>query len=281
MRSKDELKTAIIQTVKTIKKTNPMAGSVTNTVTINFVANAQLAVGGSAAMCYVSDECEFLAKVSGAFYINMGTIMPLYEESLPHTAKVLHDLKKNWVVDVVAVGIGEIRTKILQQFKEYKPTIIRGNASEIITLSGMWGLNKTNETLRAKGVDSTDPVLAAKDAAVAIAKFTKGVVAVSGETDLITDGECITYSHGGSHFMRKITGAGCSLGGVMAIYATHGDNFIAALAAHAVYNHAATKATKTATGPASFQINFIDELYNATAEDIADNPFDIESISGV
>ena len=45
-------------------------------------------------------------------------------------------------------------------------------------------------------------------------------VAASGEVDLITDGSIIAYSHGGCHFMEKITGAGCSVGGIVAIYAT-------------------------------------------------------------
>ena len=278
MRNKTEIQNQIIQTVETVKKTNPMAASVTNTVTINFVANAQLAVGGSAAMCYVADECEFLAKVGGSFYINMGTIFPLYEDTLPKTAKVLYELNKAWVIDIVAVGIGEIRTKVLMQIKDYKPSIIRGNASEVITLAGLWGLTNQSDSMRAKGVDATDEVETAKDAAIALAKFTNGAVAVSGKTDLITDGDYIAYSQGGSHFMTKITGAGCSLGGVMAVYATAGDAFIAALTAHAVYNLAAVKATQTATGPASYQTNFIDELYKATAEQIANNPFELVEV---
>ena len=38
----------VYKAVEEIRATNPMAGSITNTVTIDFVANAQLAVGGSA-----------------------------------------------------------------------------------------------------------------------------------------------------------------------------------------------------------------------------------------
>ncbi|WP_229249823.1 hydroxyethylthiazole kinase [Desulfosporosinus shakirovi] len=38
---------------------------------MNFVANAQLAVGGSAAMVYLPDEGEFLVKAGGAAYINI------------------------------------------------------------------------------------------------------------------------------------------------------------------------------------------------------------------
>jgi len=273
-----EIKKKIIQAVETVRKTNPMAGSITNSVTINFVANAQLAVGGSAAMVYLPDEGEFLAKAGGATYINVGTLLPIYEQTLPHTAKVLYEEGKPWVLDPVAVGIGSLRTKLLQQFKEYKPTVIRGNASEILALAGLWGLDGGTDKSNVRGVDSTDSVNSAKAAAIALARYTGGAVAVSGETDLVTDGSVIVSSYGGSHFMEKITGAGCSLGGVIAVYATVASPFIAALTGTAVFNLAGARAEKKVDGPGSFQVQFLDELYKASAEEIADNPFEIEEV---
>ena len=184
MINKEDIQNQVIQAVETVKRANPMAGSITNTVTINFVANAQLAVGGSAAMVYLPDEGEFLAKVGGATYINVGTLLPVYEQTLPHIAKVLHDTGKPWVLDPVAIGIGSLRTQLLRQFREYKPSIIRGNASEIIALAGLWGLDGGTDVSNVRGVDSTDSVNASKAAAVSLAKWTGGAVAVSGKTDL-------------------------------------------------------------------------------------------------
>lgn len=278
MISKKDIQKQMIQAVETVKRTNPMAGSITNSVTINFVANAQLAVGGAAAMVYLPDEGEFLAKAGGATYINVGTLLPIYEETLPRTAKTLYDAGKPWVLDPVAIGIGSLRTKLLKQFKEYKPSVIRGNASEIIALAGLWELDGGTDRSKVRGVDSTDCVSAAKAAAAALAKWTGGAVAVSGKTDLITDGSVVAFSHGGSHFMEKITGAGCSLGGVAAVYATAASPFIAALTASAVYNLAGTRAEKEVDGPGSFQVKFLDELYLATAAEIAGNPFEIEVV---
>lgn len=275
---KEEIQDLMIQAVDTVRRTNPMAGSITNTVTINFVANAQLAVGGSAAMVYLPDEGEFLARAGGATYINVGTLLPVYAETLPHIAKVLHDTGKPWVLDPVAIGIGSLRTELLKEFKAYKPDVIRGNASEIIALAGLWGLDGGAEVSNARGVDSTDSVSAAKAAAVALTKWTGGAVAVSGKTDLVTDGKVIAISHGGSHFMERITGSGCSLGGVVAVYATAASPFIAALTATAVYNLAGNRAEKKVAGPGSFQMQFLDELYQATAADIANNPFEIEEV---
>ena len=275
MYTNEEIKSQVIEAVKKVKSSNPMAGSITNSVTINFVANAQLAVGGSAAMVYLPDEGEFLANAGGATYINVGTLMPIYEETLPRTAKVLHEAGKPWVLDPVAIGIGDLRTSLLKQFKEYKPTIIRGNASEIIALAGLWELNGGAESSNVRGVDSTDTVTAAKEAAKALAKYTSGAVAVSGETDLVTDGTTVVYSHGGSKFMEMVTGCGCSLGGVTAVYATAASPFIAALTATAVYNLAGKRAEEKVQGPGCFYVQFIDELYVASPEDIASNPFEI------
>lgn len=278
MLKKEKIQESMISAVQSIKQSNPMAGSITNAVTINFVANAQLAVGGSAAMVYIPDEAEFLAKAGGAMYINVGTIMPIYEETLSHVGKILYEKKKPWVLDPVAIGIGSLRTKILKEFKNYKPSIIRGNASEIIALAGLWGLDGGTNNSQVRGVDSTNPVDDAKEAAIELAKWTGGAVAVSGEIDLITDGSLLAYSQGGSTFMEKITGAGCSLGGVMAIYLTSTSPFIAALTGTQVYNLAGKLSEQKAEGTGSFYMYFLDELYKARAKDIANNEFKIEEV---
>lgn len=271
-----QIQQQIIEAVRTVKAENPMAGSITNSVTINFVANAQLAVGGSAAMVYLPDEGEFLAQAGGATYINVGTLLPVYEQTLPRTAKTLHEMGKPWVLDPVAIGIGSMRTELLRAFRPYRPSIIRGNASEIIGLAALWELDTSAGTGKTRGVDTTDTVDAARSAAVALARWTGGAVAVSGVIDLVTDSKVVARSYGGSHFMEKITGSGCSLGGVAAVYATAATPFIAALTATAVYNLAGARAEARAQGPGSFQVEFLDALYCATPEEIAANPFDLE-----
>ena len=273
----DQLQSGIVEAARKVRANNPMAGSITNSVTIDFVANAQLAVGGSAAMVYLPDEGECLVAAGGAVYINMGTLLPVYEETLPRTAAAAHAADKPWVLDPVGIGIGSLRTKLLRGFKRYKPAIVRGNASEIIALAGLWDLEgDASELSRARGVDTTDTVAAARDAAVALARYTGGAVAVSGESDLVTDGSTVAYSTGGSALMGKVTGFGCSLGGVAAVYATQADPFTAALAAAAHYNVAGTRAAAAADAPASFKVAFIDELYRAMPDDIANNPLRIE-----
>ena len=276
--TESEIRDAVRETAKLAKASNPLTPSITNTVTINFVANAQLAVGGSAAMVYLPDEGVSMAKAGAAMYINVGTLFPIYAETLPKTAAVLHEENKPWVLDPVAIGMGQMRTNLLTTFKTYKPSIIRGNASEIIALAGLWGLEGGTDTSDVRGVDSTDSVRSAAHAAAALAQWTGGAVAVSGEEDLITDGRQIVLSQGGSEMMPCITGTGCSLGGVMAVYAAVADPFIAAITGAAVYNLAGTKAAAHASGTGSFQTAFIDELYVATPDAIAQNPLIVEEV---
>ena len=76
--------------------------------------------------------------------------------------------------------------------------------------------------------------------------------------------------------MSKITGCGCSQGGVLAVYACVTDPFTAAVCGTAVYNVAGTRAAAVADAPASFKVAFIDELYRATAQDIADSRLELE-----
>ena len=266
-----EISSAIKSTVDKVRATNPMAPSITNTVTQDFVANAQLAVGGSAAMLYLPDECEAIAKIAPAFYINMGTAMPFYAETLPRAARALWENQKPWVLDPVGIGMAELRTRLLLELKNFKPSIVRGNASEIIALAKFWELIDDSQGGLVRGVDSTEKVSSAKDAAIALAKFTGGAVAVSGEEDLVTDGKEEILCAGGSELFTKITGSGCALGGVMAIYAAVASPFIAALTATTIFNLAGAKAAGEVDAPASFKVAFLDELYKLKPEDIAGN----------
>lgn len=276
--TKEALRHEIKAAVRLAREKNPLAPSITNTVTVNLVANAQLAVGGSAAMIYLADEGEAMATAGGAMYINMGTMLPVYAETLPRTARALSTLGKPWVIDPVGIGTGGLRTSLLLGFRTDRPTIIRGNSSEVMALAELWELSNGTASGGVRGVDATDTVEAARPAAIALARHTGGAVAVSGAVDLVTDGRIIVLAEGGSKFLPMITGAGCSLGGVAAVYACVATPFVAALTATAIYNFAGAMAEKHAKGPAGFQTAFLDALYQATPEDVSAQPFTLEIV---
>lgn len=275
---KHELEQAVAHAVEQTKATTPLAGSITNAVTMNLVANAQIAVGGSAAMVYLEDEAVGLSEVADAFYVNAGTLLPPHEQSIPAVAQHMQQLGKSLVLDPVGIGLGSLRTRVLVALKPCKPAIVRGNASEIIALANLWDLAGVEAAGGPRGVDAVDEVDDALAAALAIARFTKGAVAISGETDVVTDGALVARSHGGSVMMTNITGAGCSQGGVIAIYAAVADPFAAALAGVQVYNLAGSRAAAATDAPASFQVAFLDELFRATPQDVAGNPFELAEV---
>ena len=112
------LRKQIVQAVSKVRETTPLAQSFTNFVTMNLVANAQLAAGGTAAMSFLPDDVIDTAEIAGSNYINVGTLLPFFKDALPEIARKLHENGKTWVLDPVAAGIGETRTDILESFRD-------------------------------------------------------------------------------------------------------------------------------------------------------------------
>ncbi len=275
----DSLAQAMEVAIETAQHTHPLTPSITNSVTVDFVANAQLAAGGSAAMIYLADEACGLAELGASFYVNLGTLLPVHKESIPAVAACCNASATPWVLDPVGIGLGEVREAILAALRHTPPSIVRGNASEIRALAETWDLwHPSGDATVVHGVDATDDVESAEEAAVALARFTGGAVAVSGAQDLITDGAQIVRLRGGSPLMERVTGFGCSLGGVMAVYAATATPLVAACAGSALYNIAANEALKISQGPASFKVAFLDQVANLGPRTIASCPFTITPV---
>lgn len=269
-----EIRARIKEAIDNVRKNVPLVPSMTNIVTVSYVADAQLAVGASAAMVNLPDEGEKLASISNAFYFNLGTFSTELAATISRTIRVLKNEKKNWVLDPVGIGMGGLRTDTLMMLREFPPQIIRGNASEIIALANLWGLHTGTAAADIKGVDSTADTKSARQSAILLAQHIKGAVAVSGDVDLITDGKVVYWVAGGSELFTKIAGSGCALGGVIAAYAAVDCNpLIAALTGSVVFKTAGIRAAKQADSPASFKIAFLDELYRLAANDAITMPF--------
>ena len=122
-----------------------------------------------------------MVSICGSTLINIGTLSQRWIESMEKAAKKAHEIGKGWVLDPVGVGATEIRMKTCLNLLKYCPSVIRGNASEILALAGAAG--------SGRGVDSTDSSMAALEAGKALAKQNKCVVGITGEVDYVTDGE--------------------------------------------------------------------------------------------
>lgn len=231
---------------------SPLVHCITNYVAMNFAANTCLAAGASPAMVHAEQEVRGFAEVAAALTINIGTLSTPWAESMILAAKAASNSGTPWVLDPVAHFISPFRTEATQKLVDEKPTIIRGNASEILALAGAQSTGK--------GVDSGDSVADAQEAATQLARKIGSIVAVTGEKDLVTDGETVVRLSGGSALMPKVTAMGCSLTALMGGYAAVSSPFIAAQSALAHFKAAGSLAQTKADGPGSFQVHFLDGL---------------------
>jgi len=243
-----------------MRATAPLVHNITNFVAMNVMANVLLAVGASPAMVHAREEAAEFAALAQALTVNIGTPDPDWGAAMQDAAKVMNDHKRPWVFDPVGVAATRFRQDLSQELLALKPKVIRGNASEILTLAGLSG--------SARGVDAGDSVDAAMDAATALAQSTGGVVAVSGPVDFVTDGTRAFRVSNGHPLMTRVTVLGCSLNGVIAAFCVGQPALEATVAALASYGLAGEVAAQTATGPGSFLPAFLDALAAQTPEDL-------------
>jgi hydroxyethylthiazole kinase len=158
------------------------------------------------------------------------------------------------VLDPVGAGATAYRTATARKLlKEVRPTIVRGNASEIRAL-------ETHEA-RTKGVDSTHTSDEAFQAAVALARTHGCVVSVSGVVDVIVSGDATMRVANGHPMMSRVTGLGCTASALTAAFAAvQSDSLRAAAHAMAVMGVCGEVAEEHSKGPGSFQMYFLDAL---------------------
>jgi hydroxyethylthiazole kinase len=157
------------------------------------------------------------------------------------------------VLDPVGAGALPYRTGIVAGLLRHRPAVIRGNASEILAVAGTTG--------GGKGVESTAGSEAALPRARELAARTGAVVAVSGATDYVTDGDQVVAVPGGDALVTRVTATGCALGAVMAALAGATRHpFRAAVAASVLFKVAAERAGRTSPGLGSFAVAFLDQL---------------------
>lgn len=231
----------------------PLVHNITNYVAMNPMANVLLAAGASPAMLHAREEAAEFAAIAHALTINIGTLSADWLEAMVEAAAAARSAERPWVLDPVAVGATGFRRAAGRRLLDLAPTLVRGNASEIIALAEGTG--------GGKGVDAGDTVNAAQGAAVALARARGAVVAVTGAVDFVTDGERAARIANGHPLMPRVTALGCSLTGVAGAFLGAGcPTFEGTVAALAYYGVAGEQAARGAEGPGSFAVRFLDAL---------------------
>lgn len=248
-----------------VRTTSPLTHCITNAVVTGFTANVLLAIGAAPAMVDIVDEAGVFAGVASGLLVNLGTPAPEQRAATHEAVAGATAAGTPWVLDPVAIGALPVRTALAHELVDRRPTAVRGNASEILALARM--------SAGGRGVDATDSPDAAADAAASLAARVGCVVAVSGEVDLLTDGERVIRIANGDVLLTRVTGGGCALGAVMAAFlgAARGTNasaLTAVASASLFYTVAAERAAQRAAGPGSFAVALLDALADTTAEHV-------------
>jgi hydroxyethylthiazole kinase len=242
-----------------LRAQRPLVQAVTNFVSMDVAANALLAIGASPAMVHAPEEAEDFGAIASALVVNIGTLSQEWVVGMEAAAAVAGRLGRPWVLDPVGVGATRYRDETTRRLLLKKPTIVRGNASEIIAAARVAGLH--GEAAAPKGVDSAHEVNAARSPAMALARHQKCVVAATGAIDLVTDGVRVVELANGSPLMSKVTALGCALSAIVAAFAAlTPDALLASAAAIGVYGVAGEMAAEAASRPGGFRVAFLDAL---------------------
>jgi hydroxyethylthiazole kinase len=171
---------SVAEDLRRIRGEAPLVHNITNFVVMSSTANALLAVGASPVMAHALEEVEEMVGLARALVLNIGTLSPSWVDAMVLAGRRARGRGVPVVLDPVGVGATTFRTMSARRLlEEVRPTIVRGNASEIRALAG--------EAQSTKGVDSTETSDAALAAARALVER-GSVVTVSGDVDVVMDG---------------------------------------------------------------------------------------------
>jgi hydroxyethylthiazole kinase len=177
-----------------------------------------------------------------ALLANLGTFDAARREATGLAIEAALHHKLPWVLDPVFIERAPPRTAFARELIGRGPTAVRLNHAEF---SALGGGTMTREN------------------AIGYARAKRTIVALSGETDLITDGERVAAVANGHALMAKVTAMGCAGSAVLsACLAVEPDAFRAAVAALAIMGVAGELAGEKSEGPGSFAVAIVDALHN-------------------
>lgn len=245
--------TSLQASLKNLHLKNPLVLCLTNYVTMDFTANALLAVRAAPLMTESLAEVEELLDLSQALYINTGTINLEFMKLALFAAGKAKRQKIPVILDPVGAGVSFIRTSSGKELL-HLADIIRGNASEIRSLGGIGGSNR--------GVESAHLVDEAIDIANHLAKNHNKIIAISGPQDYVSNGINHQRLSWGSPVMTAVTGMGCALTAIIAAFAASNSNYYQAVTDAVTYFGLCGQLTAQITEkPGTFKSLFLDTLF--------------------
>ncbi|OPJ62147.1 hydroxyethylthiazole kinase [Clostridium oryzae] len=258
---KNKLLHEVGKILEDLRVKKPLVHHLTNYVTVNDCANVTLAVGASPIMADDIDEVESIASISSALVINIGTLNKRTIASMITAGKKANEINIPVVFDPVGAGASELRNKTTETLlKDVKMSVIRGNMSEIRFVAGL--------AASTKGVDASESdiensIEERRSIAEHVARKFGCIAAITGATDIVSDGERTLYLQNGTKLLSSVTGTGCMTTSLIASFCGASHNYLLSAAAGILSMSIAgelAKENSAAKGTGSFHIAIIDEI---------------------
>ncbi|AWK50817.1 hydroxyethylthiazole kinase [Clostridium beijerinckii] len=250
-----------------VRNKKPLVHNITNYVTVNDCANILLALGASPIMADDIKEAADITNISSALVINIGTLNERTIESMIASGKKANELNIPVVFDPVGAGASEFRNVTTKRIiEEVKVSVLRGNMSEIKFISGLESTTNGVDASESDMQNSNDEcVHVAKN----LANKLKCTVAITGATDIISDGERVAILGNGNKMLSNVTGTGCMTSALVGGFCgASSDYFIGAISGIISMGIAGEIAFEKAGqfGIGSFHIAIIDAISNLNSE---------------
>lgn len=209
-----------------VRQESPLVHNITNYVTVNDVANIELAMGASPIMADDIGESADISRLARALVINIGTLNSRTVKSMISSGKAANSADIPVVFDPVGAGASALRSDTAKRIlSEIKITVIRGNISEMSFIAGIGATTK--------GVDVSDADLQNDKLSIAKAISAKYgcTAAITGEIDVVADSARACEIRNGVAMLSSVTGTGCMTTGMLGAFAAVSDPFTAAVCA--------------------------------------------------
>ncbi|MCM1256234.1 MAG: hydroxyethylthiazole kinase [Roseburia sp.] len=253
--------------LESVRSERPLVHCITNAVTVNDCANILLAAGARPTMAHHPLEAAEITAGCDALVCNFGATEDY--EAMFLAAKEAGSLGHPIIVDPVGAGGSTFRREKIREFFSQVPvSLIRGNASEMLSV---FHNAKTAVGVDARKTDGEDIPGLAKGA-FEFAGENKCICVISGERDIIADGKEVFYVENGSPWMSGITGSGCMSTALLGAFLSMEVSVASAAAVPFVMGIAGEIAEKRCSrerkGTMSFKAYMIDEVSLLKREEI-------------
>jgi hydroxyethylthiazole kinase len=223
-----------------IRARAPRVHCITNTVAQAFTANTLLAAGAVPSMTISAEEIGAFTRGADALLVNLGTFDAQRRKAID-VAVAEAAGRVPWVLDPVFIDRSPARADFARALAAQSPAAVRLNAPEFGALS---------KTLQRGEVLTS------------YARERSVTIALTGATDLITDGIRTAQIANGHALMGRVTAMGCAGSAlVAACLAVEPDGWIATAAGVLALGVAGEVAAERARGPGSLSIEILDALF--------------------